>query len=128
MFTPTWASSSSSLRLDQGGDGVDQGDATARDDAFFNGRTGGREGIFDTVLLFLQLGFGCRADTDNRNAARKLGQTLLKFFLVVIAGALVDFDADLLDAALNLRGIALPTDDRGVVFGDDDLLGAAQVG
>ena len=128
MLTPIWASSLSIFRLVQGGHGVDQGHAAAGDDAFFNRRAGGGKGIFHAVLLFLQLGLGGCANADDGNAAGELGQAFLQFLAVVIAGALVDLDADLLDAAFDLGGIALAADDGGVVLGGDDLLGAAEVG
>ena len=98
------------FQLEQVRDGVDQGHATARHDAFFNRSTRGREGVFDAVLLFFQLGLGGCAHTDDGYAAGQLGQALLQFFLVVIAGALIDLDADLLDAAFDLGRLAFTAD------------------
>jgi hypothetical protein len=83
-------------------DGVDQRHTAAGDDAFFDGRTRGAQGVLDAVLLFLQLGLGGRADADDGHATGQLGQALLQLLAVVVAGAGVDLDADLLDAALDL--------------------------
>ncbi len=113
--------------LVESGHSVDEDDFTTGDDAFFNGGTCGREGIFDAVLLLFEFGLGGCANTDDGNAAGELGQTLLQFFLVVIAGALVDLNTDLLDAALDLGGITLATNDGGVVLVGDDFLSLAEV-
>ena len=43
-------------------DGNGAGDAAAGDDAFFYGRAGGVERVFDAGLLFLHLRFGRGAD------------------------------------------------------------------
>ena len=78
------------------------------------------------MFLFLQFGLGGSANTDDGDAAGEFGQAFLEFFLVVIAGGLVDLDADLLDAAFDLGGIALAADDGGVVFVGNDFLGIAR--
>ena len=64
---------------------LQQSDAAAGDDAFFDRRAGGVEGVVDAVLLFLHFDFGRAADADHRNAAGQLGQTFLQLFLVVVA-------------------------------------------
>ncbi len=56
-----------------------------------------------------------------------LGQAFLQFFAVVIAGGLVDLDADLLDAALDFLLVAFAADDGGVVFVGGDFLSTAKV-
>ena len=111
----------------QGGDGVDQRHTTAGDDAFFDGRAGGAQGVFDAVLLFLQLGLGGGADADDGHAAGQLGQAFLQLLTVVVAGAGLGLGADLVDAALDGLRCAGAADDRGVVLGADDLVAAAQV-
>ena len=126
MLTPT-ASSSCSLSFSSAADAAKQRHAAAGNDAFFDRRAGGVHGVFDASLLFLQLGFGCRADLDDRNAADQLGKALLELFLVVVGGGVFDLRADLLDAAFDLAGLAGAFDDRGVVLVDGDLLGAAEV-
>ena len=109
------------------GGGIDEGDLTAGDDAFFHCRAGCGEGVFHAVLLFLHFSFGRGAHTDDGNTTAELGETFLKFFLVVIAGALVDLGADLLDAAFDFALLALAADDGGVLLVSDNLLGAAEV-
>jgi hypothetical protein len=107
--------------------GTDQGDAAARDHAFFDGRTGGVQGVFDARLLFLHLDFGRRTDLDHRHAAGQLGHALLQLLAVVVRGGFLDLRLDLLDPGLDAVGIAGAVDDRGVFLGDLDLLGAAEV-
>ena len=65
--------------------GLQQRDAAAGHDAFFDRRAGGVEGVVDAVLLFLHFDFGRAADADHRNPAGQLGQTFLQLFLVVVA-------------------------------------------
>ncbi len=98
----------------QRGDGVDEDDLAAWDDTFLDGGTRGGEGILDAMLLLFQLGLGRRADADDGNAAGEFGQALLELLFVVVAGTLVDLDADLLDAALDLGFVALAADDCGL--------------
>jgi len=74
---------------------LQQADAAARNDAFFDRRAGGVEGVVDAVLLFLHFDFGRAADADHRNAAGQLGQTFLQLFLVIVAGGFFSLLADL---------------------------------
>src|SRR3546814_3664242 len=53
--------------------GADQHDAAAGNDAFFDGRTGRVQGVFDARLLFLHLDFGRGPDLDTGNTAGELG-------------------------------------------------------
>ncbi len=126
MLTPI-ASSSCELELFESRDAANQRHAAAGNDAFLDCRAGGVHGVFDASLLFLQLGFGCRADFDYGNAADQLGQPLLQLFLVVVGGGVFDLRADLPHAAFDLAGLAGAFDDRGVVLVDGDLLGAAEI-
>ena len=64
--------------------GAQQGDASARRNALFHGRTGRVEGVVDAILLLLNLDFRRAPDADHRDAARELGKTLLQLFAVVI--------------------------------------------
>ena len=102
------------------------GDAAAGDDALFNGRTGGVQGVVDTVLLLLHRSFRRRANLDEGNAAGELGETLLKLLAIIVGRGLLDLLLDLLDAGLDVRSLAETLDDRGVVLVDDDLLRAAE--
>ena len=100
MCTPV-AASPSSLTLVQRRHGVDQRHTAAGDDALFDGRARGAQGVLDAVLLFLQLGLGGCADADDGHAAGQLGQPLLQLLAVVVAGRGLGLGADLVDAALD---------------------------
>ena len=113
-------------RLDRFG-AAEQGHAAAGQNAFFDRRTGGVQGVFDAGLLLLHVGFGLGADADDRHAAGELGQPLLELLLVVLALGLGDLVLDLLDPLVDVGPLAGAFDDRRVVLVDGDLLGAAQV-
>src|SRR5258706_7966975 len=106
---------------------ADQCYSTAGDDAFLDCRACGVHGVLDASLLFLQLGFGCRAHLDHRYAANQLGEAFLQLFLVVVRGGFLDLRADLPDASFDFAGLAAAFDDRAVVLVDGDLLGLAEV-
>src|SRR5690606_36366372 len=95
-------------------------DAAARNDALLDSRTGGVQRVLDAGLLLLPLRLGRRADVGHRDAARELRAPLLELLAVVARGGLVDRDADLADAALDLLGVARAVDDRRVVLVHDD--------
>ena len=105
----------------------EQRSAAAGYDAFLNGRTSGVHGVLYTSLLFLQFGFGCRAHLDQRNAAHKLCQTLLKFLAVVLRRAFLDLSAELLDATLDFSVFSRALDNCGVVLVDDYFFRVPQV-
>src|SRR5216684_2226057 len=115
------------LKLLDDRDAAEQCRAAAGDNAFLDSRAGGVHSVFDTGLLFLQLGFGGCADFDDGDAADQLGKALLELFLVVVGGGVFDLRTDLLDTAFDVCGLAGTFDDRGVVLVDGDLLGAAEV-
>ena len=106
---------------------AEQGHAAAGQNAFFDRRTGGVQGVFDAGLLLLHVGFGLGADADHRHAAGQLGQPFLELFLVVFAFGLGDLVLDLLNPLVDVGPLAGAFDDRRVVLIDRDLLGAAQV-
>src|SRR6185369_16511212 len=108
-------------------DAANQGDAAARDDAFFDGCTGRVHRVFDTSLLFLHFGLGSCADLDHGNAANELRQAFLELLAVVVARGLVDLTADFLHAAFDVSTLALAFDDGGVVLVDGELLGLSEV-
>jgi hypothetical protein len=107
--------------------GADQCHAAAGNDAFFNGRAGRIECVFDAGFLLFHFGFGGSADVDDGHAADQLGQTLLQFFTIVIGGGLFDLGANLLDPAFQGGTGTGTVDDGGVVFVDGDALGFTQV-
>ncbi len=89
------------VQIVQKRDELDEGRAAAGDDAFFDRRTGGRQRIFDAMLLLFQLSLGGRADLDDGDAAGELGEPLLQLLFVVVGVGLVNLGLDLRDAALN---------------------------
>ena len=112
--------------LEGGPAGLHQRDATAGDDALFDGRLRVANGVLDAVLALLQLDLGGRADLDHRDAAGQLGQPLLQLLAVVVGVALLDLGPDLVDPALDLVRVAGTVDDGGLVLGHHDLAGLAQ--
>jgi hypothetical protein len=105
--------------------GPHQGGAATGDHALLDGRTSGRDGVLDAVLLLLQLHLGGGADLDDGNAAGQLGQALLQLLAVPVRVGVVDLGLDLVDPALDVVVLAGTVDDGGVVLGDDDSLGTS---
>src|SRR5438477_9707539 len=64
-------------RLD-GGNAAEQRDAAAGDDAFFDGRAGCVQRVFDTSFALLHFGFRGRADINDGDTAGELGQAFLE--------------------------------------------------
>ena len=106
---------------------MDVGGAAAGDDAFLDRCAGRVEGVFHAVFLVLHLGLGRSADTDHRDAACQLRQSLLKLLAVEVGLRLFDLSLDLRDAVADLVLAALAVDDNGVLLGDLDGLRAAQM-
>ena len=94
------------LELFESGDAANQSHAAAGNDAFLDRRACGVHGVLDASLLFLQLGLGCRAHLDDRDAADELRQPLLELLAVVVGGGVLDLRADLLHAAFDLARLA----------------------
>ncbi|PRD36849.1 UNVERIFIED_CONTAM: hypothetical protein NCL1_07485 [Trichonephila clavipes] len=115
------------LEVGQGRQRTDQRGAAASDDTGLDSGAGGVQGVIDAILLFLQLDFGGGTDLDHGHAAGQLGHAFLQLFLVVVAGGVLDLDADLRHAGFDVGGIAGAIDDGGVFLRHDDLLGSAQV-
>src|ERR1700722_10840105 len=103
-----------------------QGDAAARNDAFFHSRTGRMHRVIHAILALLHLDLGRAADADHRGAAGELGQTLLELLTVVVRGGFLDLRLDLRHARLDVGLLAGTVDDRGVFLVDHHLLGAAK--
>ena len=117
------SSSPSEIHLVEPGLRVQQRHAAAGNDPLFDGRLRRLDRILDPVLLLLQLDLGGRADLDDGDAARELGQALLELLAVVVRVGLLDLGLDLVDPALDVLVLAATLDDRRVVLGDDDLPG-----
>src|SRR5262245_2780448 len=83
------------LELLEGLLSADEGDASAGDDAFFDGRAGRVEGVLDAGLLLLHLRLRRGADLDDGNAADELGEALLELLTVVVGRGGVDLRPDL---------------------------------
>src|SRR5690606_40983585 len=106
----------------EAGGRAQDGDAAAGEDALFDRRTAGVEGVFDAGLLLLHLDLGRRADVDLGHAAGELGEALLELLAVVVAARVLDLVADLVDAPLDRAAGAGALDDGGVVLVHDHLL------
>src|SRR5712692_2683061 len=106
--------------------GTEQGDAAARNDAFFNRRTGRMHRVINAILALLHLDRA--ADADHRDAACELGQTLLQLLTVVVRGGFLDLRLDLVDPRLDVGLLAGAVDDGGVLLVDHHLLGATEHG
>src|ERR1700693_2268839 len=108
--------------------GAQQGDATARHDAFFTRRTGRMHRVINAILALPHLDFGRAADADPPDAARELGQTLLQLLTVVVRGGFLDLRLDLRHARLDVGLLAGAVDDGGVLLVDHHLLGTTEHG
>src|SRR5579884_3761570 len=96
-------------------------------DALLRRRARGRQRILDARLAVLHLDLRRRPDPDHRHTAGELRQPLLELLAVVVRGRLLDLDADLVLAALDLLRVAPPLDDGGLVLVGHHAARAAQV-
>ncbi len=116
---------SSSVR---GVDAAQQGKAPSRNDPFRNRRLGGADGVVESLLLGLHLRLRRRSDADHGHPTGELGEALLQFLLVVVAGRFLDLAPDLLDAGLDLRTLPGAADDRRAFLVDHDPFRAPEFG
>src|ERR1700730_5858418 len=100
--------------------------AAAGHDAFLDRCPGCMHRVIDPVLAFLDLDFGCAADTDYGDTARQFRQALLQLLLVVIRGRLLDLRAQLRAATLDVLLLAGTVDDRRVLLFDAHLFCGAE--
>ena len=107
--------------------GPDQSGAAPGDDPLLDRGPGGMQGVLDEGLALLHLRLGRGADVDLGDAAGELGEPLLELLAVIFRVGRLDLPADQLGAALDGVGRAPALDDRGVVAGEDDLGGPAEV-
>ena len=105
-------------------DGTQQSDTTAGRNALLHGCAGGVERVVHSILLLFDLDFGCAADADHRDAARKLGQPFLAS-TIVIGGRLLDLRLDLANARFDVLLLTGAVDDCGRFLVDAHPLGAA---
>src|SRR6266853_3049130 len=115
------------LQLVECGDAAGQGYTAARDNAFFDGRTGGVHGVFDASLLLFHLGLGRGTYLDDSHATDQLCQPLLQLLAVVVAGGLLDLAANFLYSAFDLGVLAFAFEHCGVVLVDCDFFGLAEI-
>ena len=83
--------------------------------------------VFDAGFLLFHFHFGGGTNVDLGHTAGQLGQAFLKLLAVIVAAGGIDLSFDLLDATLDVLGLASALDEGGGVFLDADLLGFAQV-
>src|SRR5439155_9637405 len=95
------------LQLVECGDAAGQGYTAARDDPFFDGRTGGVHGVFDASLLLFHFGLGRGTNFDHSHATDQLRQPFLQLLAVVVAGRLLDLAANFFYPAFDLVVLAL---------------------
>src|SRR6476659_1669319 len=107
-------------------DRTQQGDATARQDAFLDRGAGCVHRVIDAILALLHLDLGGTADADHRNAAGELRQPLLQLLLVIVGRGLFDLGFDLGNSGLDLGLPACAVHDRGVFLVDHHFFGAAK--
>ena len=115
------------LELFNAFNGTDQRHATTRHHALLHSCAGCVERVLDAGFLFLHLNFGCRANFDHSNAARKLGNTLLQLLTIVVGGCVLDPLLDLFDTALDVVGFASAIDNGCIFLGDLHLLGGPEI-
>src|SRR5215217_4647129 len=116
--------------IDQVGHGllrVQEGHATAGNDALFQGGPGRGERVLDAVLLLLELRLGRGADLDDGHAAGQLREPLLQLLAVEVRVGGLDLGADLVDPARDPLGLPSTVDDGGLVLGDDNLAGPTKL-
>jgi hypothetical protein len=107
--------------------GAEQRNTTTGDDSLFDGRTCRVQRVFHTCLLLLHLDFGRSTDADHRDAANKLGQTLLKLLTIVVARRRRHLRLDLCHAVVDRLLVASAVDDRRGILRDTHLGRAAEI-
>src|ERR1043166_3896006 len=83
--------------------------------------------VFDAGLFLLHLDLGGSTHVDDGDASGELGQAFLELFAVVICRGLFDLTAELIDAASDGGGLAVPGYNRGAFLIHDDGFGGAKV-
>ncbi|MEY9883432.1 hypothetical protein ABIA43_004966 [Bradyrhizobium sp. USDA 328] len=83
--------------------------------------------IVERFLLGLHLGLGRCSHPDDGDAARQLGEALFELLAVVVAGRLLDLDADLSEPCVDTGAIAATPDQGGVLLVGDHPCGATEL-
>src|SRR3954470_4003972 len=105
---------------------LQQRHTTTGNDALLNRGLRVADSVLDTVLTLLQLHLRRRTRLDDRHTAGQLGEALLELLAVIVRVAVLDLDADLVDATLDVVGVPGAIDDGGLVLGHHDALGLAE--
>src|SRR3569832_2177688 len=111
------------FELLEGLERADQRDAAARDHAFFDGRTGRVQRVFDAGLQLFHFDFGRGTDLDDGDAAGELRNPLLQLLLVIVGGRFDRLLADRLDTRQKNDQQTQTTEEERKNQHDDDLLG-----
>ena len=106
---------------------LQQGAATAGDDAFFHSGTGGIKGILNAQFPVFEFGFGGCSHLDHGDAAGELGNPLHQLLAVVIRVGVVEFATDGSDPISHGVLMITASHNCGAVLGDCDAPGAAEV-
>ena len=69
-----------------------QGNAAARNNAFFYSSTGSVQCIFNACFFLFHFNFSCSANLDHSNTACQFGNALLQFFTVVVGSCFFDLN------------------------------------
>ena len=99
---------------------LNQGAATASDDALLHSSTGGVERIFDPQLAVLEFGFRRCAHLDHGNTAGQFGDPLGQFLAVVLRLGVVKLPFDRGHTIVDGIAVILIGHDGGAVLGDGD--------
>ena len=126
MRAPVAASSLELQRID-GVRRAQQRDPAADDVALGERGADRGERVLDARLALLHLGLGGRADLDDRDAPDEAGEPLLELLAVPVGLGLLDLAADVLGAGVDGGAVAAAAEDGGVLLGDDDPVGAAEL-
>ena len=110
------------------GNRTQQRHAAACNRAFFHSRLGCRKCVLNAQFLFFHFGLGCRAYADNRHAACEFCKSFLQFFAVKVRGCGFDLALNLCYAAFDGVAVACTVHNGGVLFGNLNLLCAAELG
>ncbi len=108
-------------------DRTEVGHTATGDDAFFHCRPGGMQRILDAGFLFFHLHLGGRTDIEHRDPAGELGQPFLQFLAIIVRSGVFNLCLNLIDASLDILFLAGALHDGGIIFGNGDTFGLAQV-
>src|SRR5699024_6417595 len=101
--------------------------STTGADARFDGGTSSGHGVFAAVRALLELHLGGGADRADGDAAGELGAALLQLLAIPVGVGVLDFGADLGDTSGHSVIGPGTIDDGGVVLGDGDGAGVAEL-